>query len=32
MNDQIRKAIETSGLKYWQVADAVGVADTTFSK
>lgn len=29
---EIRKKIIESGLKIWQVAEAYGVADTTFSK
>ena len=29
---EIKKAIKAAGLKIWQVADAYGVADTTFSK
>lgn len=29
---EIKKAIIAAGLKIWQVADAFGVADTTFSK
>ena len=31
-NEAIRKSISNSGLKYWEVADAVGIADTTFAK
>lgn len=29
---EIKKAIIAAGLKIWQVAEAYGVADTTFSK
>lgn len=29
---EIKKEIIAAGLKIWQVADAFGVADTTFSK
>jgi ribosome-binding protein aMBF1 (putative translation factor) len=31
-NQNIRKAIEKANLKYWQVADEIGISDTTFSK
>lgn len=31
-NIEIREAISESGLKYWQVADALHIADTTFTK
>lgn len=31
-NETIRKSISDSGLKYWEVADAIGIADTTFAK
>ena len=31
-NDEIRKAIDDAGLRYWQVAEELGVADTTFTK
>lgn len=31
-NKEIRKIIEESGLKHWQIADAIGIADTTFCK
>lgn len=31
-NEEVRSAIRKSGLKYWEVAAAVGIADTTFSK
>ena len=31
-NTDIRQAIIESGLKYWQVADALNVADSTFTK
>lgn len=31
-NETIRRRISDSGLKYWEVADAVGIADTTFTK
>ena len=29
---EIKKRIHAAGLRVWQVADAFGVADTTFSK
>lgn len=29
-NIEIRKAIKESGFKHWQIADIIGVADTTF--
>lgn len=29
MNNEVRQAIAKAGLKYWQVADAVGVSETT---
>lgn len=31
-NKDIRKAIVTSGLKYWQVADKYGLTDSNFSR
>lgn len=31
-NEAIRKSISDSGLRYWEVADAIGIADTTFAK
>lgn len=31
-NMDVRKAIEDSGLKYWQIADAIGVNDGNFSR
>ena len=31
-NTDIRQAITESGLKYWQVADALNVSDSTFTK
>lgn len=31
-NTEIRKAIDAAGLRYWQVAEELGVADTTFTK
>ena len=31
-NAEIRKAIHDAGLRYWQVADALNIADTTFTK
>lgn len=31
-NEAIRKSISDSGLKYWEVADAIGIADTTFAR
>ncbi|MFB9218848.1 hypothetical protein [Kurthia sibirica] len=32
MNTDIRKAIEDSGLKYYQVAHAYGLTDSNFSR
>lgn len=31
-NTEIRKAINDAGLRYWQVAEELGIADTTFTK
>lgn len=31
-NEAIRASISASGLKYWEVADAIGIADTTFAR
>lgn len=31
-NETIRKSISDSGLRYWEVADAIGIADTTFAR
>ena len=31
-NIEIREAIKESGLKHWQIADMIGVADTTFCR
>ena len=31
-NIEIRQAISTSGLKYWQVAAALNISDSTFTK
>lgn len=31
-NKEIRKAIIRSGLRYWKVADALGIQDGTFSR
>lgn len=31
-NIEIRKAIKESGFKHWQIADIIGVADTTFCR
>ena len=31
-NIEIRQAIVASGLKYWQVAEALNVSDSTFTK
>lgn len=31
-NIEIRSAIDRAGLHYWQVADALGIADSTFTK
>lgn len=31
-NEKIRRCISESGLRYWEIADALGVADTTFTK
>lgn len=30
-NEKTRKAIADAGLKYWQVADAIGISPYTFS-
>jgi len=30
-NKKIRRAIETAGLRYWQVAKAIGISPTTLS-
>lgn len=29
-NIEIREAIKESGFKHWQIADMIGIADTTF--
>lgn len=31
-NIEIREAIKKSGLRHWQIADMIGVADTTFCR
>ena len=31
-NIAIREAIKESGFKHWQIADMIGVADTTFCR
>lgn len=31
-NIEIREAIKEAGLKHWQIADIIGVADTTFCR
>lgn len=31
-NNDIRKEIEKSGLKYWQVAERYGISDGNFSR
>lgn len=31
-NKDIRKAIESAGLKYWEVADRIGIDACNFSK
>ena len=31
-NIEIRYAIKESGFKHWQIADMIGVADTTFCR
>lgn len=31
-NMDIRSAIERAGIRYWQVADELGIADSTFSR
>lgn len=31
-NIEIREAIKESGLKHWQIADMIGIADTTFCR
>lgn len=31
-NQDIRNAAKSSGVKLWQVADAIGICDTSFSK
>jgi len=31
-NTEIREAIQRFGLKYWEVAERVGIADTTLTK
>jgi hypothetical protein len=32
INSDIKRAIRESGLKFWQVAEKYGIADTTFSR
>lgn len=31
-NKGVRKSIEQSGLKYWEVAHEIGITDATFSR
>lgn len=31
-NKDIREAIEAAGVRYWQVANELGIADSTFSR
>ena len=31
-NQDIRKAIESSGFKYWQIAERFGICDGNFSR
>ena len=31
-NIEIRKSIKESGFKHWQIADMIGIADTTFCR
>ena len=31
-NIEIREAIRESGFRHWQIADIIGVADTTFCR
>lgn len=31
-NIEIRETIKESGFKHWQIADMIGVADTTFCR
>ena len=31
-NIEIREAIKESGFKQWQIADMIGIADTTFCR
>ena len=31
-NQEIRTAVKRSGVRMWQVAEALGIADTTLSK
>lgn len=31
-NIEIREAIKESGFKHWQIADMIGIADTTFCR
>lgn len=31
-NIEIREAIKESGFRHWQIADIIGVADTTFCR
>lgn len=31
-NAEIRAAVKAAGLKLWQIADHIGIADTTMSK
>lgn len=31
-NEDIRKEIKSAGVRHWQVADAIGISDTTFTR
>ena len=31
-NIEIREAIKESGFRHWQIADMIGIADTTFCR
>jgi len=31
-NEDIRKEIESADISYWQVADAMGISDATFTR
>lgn len=32
MNDDVRRAAAANGVRLWQIAEACGIADTSFSK